>query len=99
MMAGRLKITPDAFDYYRSLGPSRSYQKVAEHYGATKKAVSDHATKEGWRRRLHLRRPIDRLSDIERDSLETIRIALLETSNRLIDIARLLSEIGTRVPK
>ena len=30
-MSGR--IPPDALEYYLALGPDRSYQRVADHYG------------------------------------------------------------------
>ena len=42
------KIPPDAFTFYISLGPERSYQKVAEKYGVTKRAVTKVAAKESW---------------------------------------------------
>ena len=46
------KIPTDAFDYYFSLGPSRSYQAVAEKYGASKRAVVGVAKRENWQKRL-----------------------------------------------
>ncbi len=46
------KIPPDAFDFYFSLGPSRSYQAVADKYGVTKRAVTNLAGREDWQRRL-----------------------------------------------
>ncbi len=46
------KIPPEAFDYYLSLGPSRSYQTVAERYGVSKRAVTNFAGREDWQRRL-----------------------------------------------
>ena len=55
------KIPPDAFDFYFSLGPPRSYQAVANKYGVTKRAVTNLAGREDWQRRLaahlRLRRP------------------------------------------
>lgn len=42
------RIPADAFAYYVSLGPGRSYQKVAEHYGVTKRAVTNLAKRERW---------------------------------------------------
>ena len=42
------KLPFDAFDHYLSLGPSRSYQAVAEKYGVSKRAVVDLAKKEQW---------------------------------------------------
>jgi hypothetical protein len=46
------RIPLDAFDYYVSLGPARSYQAVAEKLGVSKRAVTMHATKENWQARL-----------------------------------------------
>ena len=48
----KIKIPQDAFDFYCSLGPERSYQKVADHYRVTKRAVTKRATKERWQDRL-----------------------------------------------
>ena len=50
-MANR-KIPPDAFDFYFSIGPRRSYQAVAEKYGVTKRAVTSIAKRENWQRRM-----------------------------------------------
>ena len=46
------KIPPDAFNFYFSLGPSRSYQAVAEKYGVTKRAVTNLAKRQSWQQRL-----------------------------------------------
>ncbi len=48
----RRKIPDNAFDFYFGLGPSRSYQAVADEYGVTKRAVTKLATKERWQKRL-----------------------------------------------
>ena len=58
-MAG--KIPDDAFNYYQSLGPARSYEAVAEKYDVSKKAVVKRALKEKWQ---------ERLSTIERAARE-----------------------------
>lgn len=49
-MSGR--IPNDAFDFYVGLGPTRSYQAVADRYGVSKRAVVKHATREKWAQRL-----------------------------------------------
>jgi hypothetical protein len=46
------KIPPDAFTYYASLGPQRSYQAVATHYSVSKRAVTAMANREKWQERL-----------------------------------------------
>jgi hypothetical protein len=46
------RLPPEAFEYYFSLGPDRSYQAVADHYGAAKVTVTRRATEEGWQSRL-----------------------------------------------
>ena len=57
----RRKIPNDAFDFYFSLGPGRSYQAVADNYGVTKRAVTNLATKDGWQ---------DQIADLERKARE-----------------------------
>lgn len=65
------KIPEDAFDYYVSLGASRSHQAVADRYAVSKRAVTKLATKERWRERVHaLEREARRAAD-ER-ALETL---------------------------
>ncbi len=44
----RRKIPQDAFFYYVGLGPKRSYEEVARHYGVTKRAVVNLAVDEKW---------------------------------------------------
>ena len=46
------KIPTDAFDFYFSLGPGRSYQAAADRYGVSKRAVTSLAKREDWQRRL-----------------------------------------------
>ena len=48
----RRKIPHDAFEFYFSLGPERSYEKVAGRYGVTKRAVTKIAARENWQKRL-----------------------------------------------
>jgi hypothetical protein len=46
------RLSADAFEFYVSLGPERSYAAVAEKYGVSKRAVTAFATKESWQRRI-----------------------------------------------
>ena len=46
------KIPAEALTYYASLGPQRSYQAVAKHYGVSKRAIVTLATKERWQERV-----------------------------------------------
>ncbi len=46
------RLPPEAFDHYVGLGPERSYETVAQHYGVTKRAVTKRASNEGWQKRL-----------------------------------------------
>ncbi len=55
------KIPSDAFEYYVSLGPERSYRAVGKHFGVSKRAVTRHAVAEKWP---------DRLDKIEREARE-----------------------------
>ena len=65
------KIPPDSFDYYVALGLGRSYQAVAKHYGVSKVAVTNRATKEGWQKKLaEMEAKVRRAS--EQKALETL---------------------------
>ena len=46
------KVPPDAFDYYVSLGPGRSYQATAKRYGVSKTAIVKCAKRDQWVERL-----------------------------------------------
>ena len=46
------KLPADAFAYYLSLGVSRSYAKVAKHFGVAKRTVTTLATAEKWQERV-----------------------------------------------
>jgi len=73
-MAG--KIPTDAFDFYFSLGLGRSYQAVAAKYGVTKRAVTKHATKENWKRRLE---------ELEKRARESSDAKAVETLDQMAD--------------
>ena len=42
----------DAFAIYAALGSQRSYQAVADHFGVTKRAVTDLAQRDNWQERI-----------------------------------------------
>lgn len=46
------RLPPEAFEFYFSLGTERSYQAVAEHFGAAKVTVTRLAKEENWQGRL-----------------------------------------------
>lgn len=46
------RIPSDAFEYYLSLGASRSYEAVAKKYGVSKTAVVNFANREDWQAQL-----------------------------------------------
>ena len=46
------RLPPDAYSYYVELGPTRSYEAVAKHFGVSKVTVVNHAAKERWQERL-----------------------------------------------
>ncbi len=75
------KMPPDAFEFYHSLGPGRSYQAVADEYGVTKRAVTDFAKRKGWSQRLEaIEREAREQSDKKiAETLEEIRSRHLKT--------------------
>ena len=82
------KIASDAFDYYVSLGPDRSYRAVAERYGVSKRAVTKRATREGWSERLAA---IERAARAEADRRLTETLADMHGRHR-----RLLRAVSAR---
>ena len=46
------RLPPEAFNHYVELGPARSYEAVAKHFGVSKVTVVSHAAKEQWQERL-----------------------------------------------
>ncbi len=70
-----MKLPSDAFEHYFSLGAKRSYQAVAEHYGASKTAVANRAKKEDWQRR------IESLEAKAREATERKNVESLEAMN------------------
>jgi hypothetical protein len=68
------KIPHDAFYHYVGLGPARSYQRVAEHYGVTKRAVVNVAAREGWQEQAAEleRKARQRANDRAEESLEAM---------------------------
>ena len=82
------KIPHDAFDYYVSLGPDRSYQAVADHFGCTKRGVTKRAGVESW---------ADRLADIEREARRSADAKLSETmAEQKARHLKLVRAMGTR---
>ncbi len=47
-----MKLPSDAFEYYFSLGVTRSYRLVAKRYEVSKTTVAKRAKKEGWQARI-----------------------------------------------
>ena len=44
------KLPQDAFEFYVGLGPDRSYQAIADHFGVTKRAVTNRARRDEWQK-------------------------------------------------
>lgn len=64
------RIPPDALEYYVSLGPERSYQKVADRYGVSKRAVTKHAVRARWQ---------EKVLELERKAHESVAKKALES--------------------
>lgn len=65
------KLPDDAYAHYLAMGPGRSYQAVADHYGVDKKTVTNRAVKEGWMERLGEHEKAER-ERIERKAAESV---------------------------
>ena len=64
------RLGPDAFSYYMALGPERSYQAVALHFGVTKRTVTSTAAREDWQ---------DRAAELEAKARAATDQKVLET--------------------
>jgi len=79
------KLPPDAFSFYFSVGPGRSYQTVAENYGVSKTAVTNLAEKENWQKK------IVEIEAKARDSLEKkMGESLEQMSDRHLKIVQVI---------
>ncbi len=70
------KLPSDAFSHYLGLGPDRSYQAVAQHYGVSKQAVTKAAQRESWQ---------ERLQKVERQAREGVDRRVVETLETMND--------------
>jgi hypothetical protein len=68
------KLPPDAFSFYFSLGPGRSYQEVAKKFEVSKRAVSNLAERENWQARL---------ADLDRKARDKADEKALETLDEM----------------
>lgn len=85
----------DAFDFYRSLGPRRSYRKVAEQFDVSVSAVKLWAKKHNWQDRIRehdaneARHKADRIlqsADDEIDrNLKIVRVALMKVAKAIAE--------------
>lgn len=75
------KLPVDAFDFYFSLGPTRSYKAVADKYGVNKRSVTALATREQWQTRIvDLERRAREKSDSKMvESIEAMQARHLKT--------------------
>jgi hypothetical protein len=64
------RIPPEAFQFYLGLGPDRSYQRVADQFGVSKRAVTKLAMRERWQ---------ERVEDLERKAREGAEQKALES--------------------
>jgi hypothetical protein len=85
----RRKLPLDALSYYVSLGPSRSYAQVGEHFGVTKRAVVKLATRDRWQAQVEEieRRAREKSNAKAEESLE-------EMNERHLKIARVVQNKG-----
>ena len=66
----KAKLPPEAFSYYMGLGPDRTYQAVADHYGVAKRTVAGLATRDGWQ---------DRVARLEQEAKQKAEQRTLES--------------------
>ncbi|MBI3844525.1 MAG: hypothetical protein HY292_07770 [Planctomycetes bacterium] len=69
------RLPEEAFSYYVSLGPERSYQAVADKFDVSKTTVANHATDEKWQTR------IDEIEKKAREATDASAIESIESMN------------------
>ena len=69
------KLRPEAFSFYISVGPRRSYTAVGEKFGVSKRSVTSLAKREDWQRRVE---EIDRKA---RESTDKRAVETIEEMN------------------
>jgi hypothetical protein len=83
------RLPPDALGFYLNLGPARSYEKVAQQYGVSKRTVTTTATRERWQ---------DHLAQADRKAREQMEEryvdAVQEANDRHIRLGRFLQNKG-----
>ena len=77
----RRKLPPEAFAFYLSLGPARSYAAVADQFGVSKRAVTKLAARENWPVKLEesLRQVRSKAEEAAQESLEEMTLRHLKT--------------------
>ncbi len=68
------KITEEAFAYYVGLGPGRSYEAVAEHFGVSRRGIVKAAGREGW---------AERIAEIDRRARRRVDEQAVETLEQM----------------
>jgi hypothetical protein len=83
------RIPRDAFVYYLSLGPNRSYEAVAEHFKVSRRGIARLAKRQQWQ---------DRIADIERKAQQSMdqhaQEALEAVNDRHLRTAQVLLRKG-----
>lgn len=83
------KLPADAFSFYVSLGPQRSYQAVADKYGVSKRTVTNTASRDKWQARV-----IELEAKSRQRTEEQILETLDELNERHLKIARFVMSKG-----
>ena len=93
------KIPSNAFDFYVSLGPRRSYEAVAARYRVSKRAVTRCAAREGWQGRLadlealdgaredpgETRKTLEALRELQRKAVAAIESLTFRSAGEALD--------------
>lgn len=83
------KIPQDAFLHYVNLGPARTYEAVATHYGVSRRGVAEFAKRERWQER------IAELDERARERTESVALESIAAMNeRHLKIAKFMQGKG-----
>lgn len=88
------KLPEDAYAFYVSLGPKRSYRAVAEHYSVSKRTVTKRASRERWQDKLGAAVRTTQ-QEVEREAADALSATASRQLRYLFEIQEAIRDVAT----